>query len=94
MVSTCQSARHFIPEDSHLQFSRISCLLLPCRLILLDFISLKKVAAHHKQNTLPEFTDGLELGLITGPYQTYLGCRIQGGERVRHVAFMCEMVRA
>jgi hypothetical protein len=42
MVSTYQIARRYIPEDSHLQLSRISCQLLTCHLILLDFISLKK----------------------------------------------------
>jgi len=94
MVTTYGSARRYIPEDSRLQFSRISFLLLPCHLILLDFISLKKVAAHHKHNTLPKFTEDLELGRITCPFQTYLGCRIQGSEQVRHVAFMCEMIRA
>jgi hypothetical protein len=94
MVSTYQSARRYIQEHSHLQFSRISCLLLPCHLILLDYISLKKVAAHHKRNTLPKFTEGLEHGRINCPYQRYLGCRIQEGERVRHVACMFEMIRA
>jgi len=88
MVSTYPSVGRYIPEDSHLQFSRISFLLISCHLILLDFVSLKKLAAHYKHNTLPKFTEGLELGPITCPYQTYLGCRIQGGERVRHVAFM------